>query len=744
METMDREQINDKLARKIAGESIVLLKNEGLLPLEEGTKIALLGNGAAHTIKGGTGSGDVNNRHSVSIYEGMMAAGADIVSGDWLKDYDSLYEQARLDWKDLVLRACENYENGFDAYAENPFSFPEARPVEESDIAGASVAIYVVSRISGEGHDRRLEKGDYYLSDRERGDLHFICQRVPVILLINAGGPVELTELLDQEPGVRAVLNISQLGQAGGHAVADILYGYKTPSGKLTNTWDQSYSDVPGGDSFGYLNGNLESDTYEEQFLQEYRPGLFPFGYGLSYTSFNIKAESVNYDKAEGRCSVEASVLNTGAEQAGKEVVQVYAALAPAEYPREQRRLVGFAKTRLLCPSQCQKLVISFGLRQLGSFNEAAGCWEVPAGTYEIYVGADSQNTSYAGAVEIKDTIKLEYDSQPEEEEYTGLSVDELVPLFAGNITEGGSHLGCNGIRTPGSAGETTMALEDAGFKSRIMADGPAGLRLRQTYEVDGATGLVYGQEVLGALENGFLAPMELHEGGILHHQYCTAFPVGTAMAQTWNTELLEAFGHAVATEMQEFRINLWLAPAMNIQRNPLCGRNFEYFSQDPLLTGKCAAAITRGVQALPECGVTIKHFACNNQEDNRMGVNVLVSERALREIYLRGFEIAVTEAQPAAVMSSYNLINGVHSANNYHLCTEILRKEWGFKGIVMTDWNATIESGGSDPAKCLPSGNDIIMPGNPDDLAAIRAAIAAGTITERTLRISAARCLRT
>ena len=320
---------------------------------------------------------------------------------------------------------------------------------------------------------------------------------------------------------------------------------------------------------------------------------------------------------------------------------------------------------------------------------------------------------------------------------------EELVPLLYGNITQGASTLGSSGRRVPGSAGETSEALEKTrGIPSLIMADGPAGLRLRQSYQIDKASGQVYGAGVLSSLENGFLEMPPVHEDADTRYQYCTAFPVGTALAQTWDLDLLREVGRAVACEMREFGVDLWLAPGMNIQRNPLCGRNFEYYAEDPLLSGLLAAAITQGVQKQGGCGVTLKHFACNNQEDHRMGVDVRVSERALREIYLRGFEIAIKEADPAAIMTSYNKINGVYPANSPDLCTALLRQEWGFGGLVMTDWNTTVPADGSTPWRCAAAGNDVIMPGNPGDDADIRRALAAGCLTGEAVRRSAGRVI--
>ena len=246
----------------------------------------------------------------------------------------------------------------------------------------------------------------------------------------------------------------------------------------------------------------------------------------------------------------------------------------------------------------------------------------------------------------------------------------------------------------------------------------------------------------MGSLENGYLESTKHHENADTYYQYCTAFPVGTALAQTWDQELMQKFGEAVAEEMEEFQVDLWLAPGMNIQRNPLCGRNFEYYSEDPLLSGVLAAAVTTGVQSRKGCGVTIKHFACNNQEDNRMGVDSRVSERTLREIYFRGFEIAIKESAPIALMTSYNLINGIHSANRRDLCTTLAREEWGFEGVIMSDWNTTVPEDGSVPWKCVAAGNDIIMPGSPKDDINIREAYADGLLSEEEIRSCAGRIL--
>ena len=326
----------------------------------------------------------------------------------------------------------------------------------------------------------------------------------------------------------------------------------------------------------------------------------------------------------------------------------------------------------------------------------------------------------------------------------SALEVKDLIPLLMGEFDMHASALGSAGQRVPGTAGETSRSLEELLHVPGIsMADGPAGLRLSRSYLVERATGEKLSTGIEANFENGFFAsePAE-PEKYERWYQFTTAWPVGTNLAQTWNEELLGAVGRATGIEMEEFHVAWWLAPGMNIQRNPLNGRNFEYYSEDPLLSGKMAAAITKGVQTLPGVGTTVKHFACNNQENNRMGVDAVVSERALREIYLRGFEIAIKESQPMCIMTSYNEINGVHSANNADLCTEIARREWHFQGVIMTDWATTLDFGGADAAGCVAAGNDLIMPGATSDLENIEQAYAEGRLSEADIRSCAERVL--
>ena len=530
-----RETAHAALARKAAVAGIVLLRNDNVLPLDPDTSVALLGTGAERTVKGGIGSGDVNNRANVSIYEGLRTAGVHLTSEDWINYYEALYHGARLAWKDKILDDATKVENPFDAYAANPFVLPQGRPVAMSDLVGASVAIYVISRISGEGKDRTPTAGDYLLSDRELADLRTLDEAgLPLVLLINAGGPVELTDLLAQRRHPIAVVQLSQLGQQGGEAVADVLLGRAVPEGKLTATWAKRYADYPCADTFGACNGDLEKELYTEGIYVGYRwfdsfgiEPLFGFGHGLSYTTF---ATAFTALRAGGHgVEVDLTVTNTGDRFTGREVAQLYAACPQTGTAREYRRLAGFAKTRPLAPGESQAVTVTVPAKQLAVFLPGQNAWVVPAGTYTLFAGGSLAEAAPCAHLTVAAEVVLETThpicplhhpfgeagpAAPAMEKaakaaaldlpafaFAPLSdevpvpapvpmadgpVDELVPMLYGNITQGASTLGSAGIRVPGSAGETSEALEASrGVPSLIMADGPAGLRLRQSYQVD-------------------------------------------------------------------------------------------------------------------------------------------------------------------------------------------------------------------------------------------------------------------
>ena len=330
--------------------------------------------------------------------------------------------------------------------------------------------------------------------------------------------------------------------------------------------------------------------------------------------------------------------------------------------------------------------------------------------------------------------------------EETDRIMESLTLRDMAELVVGGGLSGQRFFEAPGAAGVTTGNLTAKGIPNVVMADGPAGLRLHKISSVS-ITGKVKGVEPNISFMKYLPEPVKKvmlgnPDSKNLLYQFTTAFPVGISLASSWNLELAGEVGNAVGKEMEAYGVTYWLAPGMNIHRNPLCGRNFEYFSEDPLLTGKFAAAITKGVQKNRGCYVTLKHFCCNNQEDNRNKTNANVNERALREIYLKGFEIAVKESHPGAVMSSYNKVNGKYVNNSYRLLTQVLRNEWGFDGLVMTDWFATGRKYG-DPAHAIASGNDLIMPGSSGTVDDIVKAVSKGIILEEDVKRSAANVLK-
>ena len=810
-EVSNREIKHREIARYAATQGFVLLKNDGLLPIKNETKVFLAGSGAVHAIKGGTGSGDVNEREVVNILTGLKNAGVTVINEEDILVSIADYEEALSEYVDKILNNMSNIssQDFFELFLREKKRDFKRIPITKDKVESSDAAVYVISRVAGEGRDRVLEKGDYYLSDIESKELEELGKLTDKIaVLINAGGPIDVNEILKNK-SVKAIMNISQPGMELGNAVADSLLGKEVPSGKLSDTWALEYKDYPNAATFSHNNGDTENERYTEGIYVGYRyfdsfnvKPAFPFGFGLSYTDFNISEYRVAVDN--GEITVEAKITNTGDKFNGREVAQVYMACPQIGIKKEFKRLVGFKKTKLLKPNESELVKIAISSKSLASYNEEESAWIVEKGEYGIFIGNSSVNNVLAGVIAVSEDYviektghihplqeKLEEIVRPDEviEKLTikwkeearakGIRVLEFVPteenkapkgcedldniakelavrltdeeitgLLMGEISKGQDNIKDNelietGICVPGAAGETTCALEEKyGIPGISMADGPAGLRVLRNYDVDRKSGKIYGVDLIGSLEGGLFRREYKNENVDTYYMYATAIPIGTHLAQTFDVDLVKELGKLVAAEMTEFGVAWWLAPGLNIHRNPLCGRNFEYYSEDPLLSGTMAAAITLGVQSLPGVGTTIKHFACNNQEDNRMGSNSIVSERALREIYLRGFEIAVKTAQPMCIMTSYNLINGIHTANSYDLCTTVARDEWGFEGIIMTDWTTTT-AGGSKPFVCAIAGNDLIMPANQIDIDNIMAALKDGSLPRSTARICAARLIK-
>ena len=805
MELFDYEKEHIGLLRDSLAECTLFLRQNGAFPLEAPGRIAAYGNGVRHTVKGGTGSGEVNSRYSVNVEQGLKGAGFTITTGRWLDAFDQVEQDAQKAFvKEIKERAKKKHTM---AILEG---MGAVMPQPEYDLpldGEGDTAIYVLSRISGEGNDREPIPGDIRLTDSEaKTILALDAKYEKFMLVLNVGGVVDLTPVKE----VSNILVLSQLGVETGSVLADILLGRANPSGKLTTTW-ASWEDYCKEGEFGDIN-----DTrYKEGIYVGYRyfdtvgkKPLFPFGYGLSYTSFDI---AVTGAAAEGdTIRIKAAVSNTGA-RAGREVVQVYVSAPAGRLDKPYQDLAAFSKTDLLEPGASQELTISFSLRDCASYDAQKESYVLEAGSYVVRVGDSSDHTQPAALVDLDgeavvtkarnclgetdfedwkpsgsetaaaeelsditrisvaaadiETVTVSYDQEREiDPRVKDLTVEELAYLNVGafNPKAGAlSVIGNAATNVAGAAGETTGILKEKGFPVLVMSDGPAGLRLAKEFYRDekGAHGI--GSSMVPESFLPFLpAPARFimnliggsgkpKKGQKVEYQYATAIPIGTAIAQSFNLPLAESYGSIVGDEMERFGVHLWLAPALNIHRDIRCGRNFEYYSEDPLISGKTAAAITRGVQRHPGCGTTIKHYAANNQEKNRYCNNSIVSERAMREIYLKGFGICVRESQPHALMTSYNLLNGVHTSEHRGLIEDILRCEYGFKGIVMTDWIVDMAQDKQSlhrmpiAAEIAKAGGDLVMPGSKGDFDSIVKAAKSGELELRQLQINATRVLR-
>ncbi|MCQ3035183.1 MAG: glycoside hydrolase family 3 C-terminal domain-containing protein [Bacilli bacterium] len=797
MELLDYERKHIEYCEANAHESVLLLKRNDAFPIDKPCKVALFGNGARNTIKGGTGSGDVVSRYFVNIETGLEQAGFTVTSKPWLDAYDEEVKKWLNSYIRRTIKEARKHKIWAAVYSMGVFDYEHDYEIS-TDYEG-DIALYVLSRNSGEGNDRKNIKGDVKLSDSEVRDILDLNKRFSKFMLIlNVGGVVDLTPVLE----VSNILYLSQLGVVTGSILPKILLGEVNPSGKLATTWAKP-EDYPFFDEFFkthdtyYKEGIYVGYRYFDSMNKE---PYFPFGYGLSYTDFSY--EIINSSLEGRKVSIDVKVTNVG-KMPGKEVIQAYLHSPKGKLDKEYQSLVGYKKTKLLDVNESEVVTVEFDISNSASYDEETASYILEEGNYYVLVGNSSRNTKPAlciknnqtiitrklnnklGKADFKDfvcdsslevleevkTVELNQNAfVTEETSYAKdtyvdpaiekLSNDELFDMAVGQYGKGmAAIVGESSVHAPGAAGETTLKVQTID-KYLIMADGPAGLRLKQTYGVDekGIYDIAFDPMMVKMayflparhLTKGVILPNNSKRKGEIHHQYTTAIPIGTALAQSFNNDYLYELGKIVSEEMETFNIDLWLAPAMNIHRNILCGRNFEYFSEDPFVSGVVAAYITKGVQSDPKRGVTIKHFAGNNQELNRNNNNDHVSERAFREIYLRGFEICVKESQPKAIMTSYNLINGVHASESYELLNDILRCEWGFDGLIMTDW---IQSGRSFcykhkypapyAANNVLAGNDLTMPGAPADVKNLKKALKQGKLTRQDLVYSASRIYR-
>ena len=792
---------NRALARKAAAEGFVLLENDGTLPLKE-KRIALYGAGARMTVKGGTGSGAVRERYSVTIEQGLISAGYEIASTPWLDRFDRFYadtyETYRQEQEDRV-KGMQNFYQILGTV--RPFQHPTGIPITEEDVeaSGCDTALYVLARQAGEGNDRVDEQGDYRLDDVEWENLEFVSAHYKnLVVIVNCGGVIDLRFL--DKLHVSALVYFVQGGEEGGNALADVLSGKKNFSGRLATSWAYRFEDIPSNTTYSYLGGDKYNQKYNEGIYVGYRFfdsfGVKPryrFGYGLSYASF--AASLIGIVPENGEISVKAAVKNAG-ERAGREAMLLYASVPFGETGAEAKRLVAFAKTKELQPGEEETVALSIALRELSCYDETQAAWVLRAGDYPLFLGdipcavltlarehvleqcvnvcppqheiteitpparpvfcADGVPRLALDTI-VPETLVHRYETPEASDPVTdGMSAEQLIRLTVG----GGTSNKNLQVEAMGASGTTTPDLyETLGIPNVILSDGPAGLNLTsQVVELpDGSTKAARVPENLEAYKRYFFgfAGMALKsqmadpKDGVVRYQYATAWPCSQLLAQSFDQSLLEEVGDAVGAEMEAFGVTVWLAPGMNIHRNPLCGRTFEYYSEDPLVSGKLAAAIVRGVQKHPGKGMSVKHFAANNCELERNMSSSNLTERTLRQLYLRGFEIAVKESAPMTVMAAYNKVNGVYCTNNYDLLVKVLRNEWGFEGLVMSDWDSmkasredcTVPASG-DVQKAAAAQCDLVMPGRPDQLDALQKGLEGGTVRLDDLRRSAARVL--
>lgn len=705
-------------AAKMVSEGIVMLKNENnALPLDTDKEVAVFGRIQFHYYKSGTGSGGmVNVTKVVNILDGLIDNG--------VKVNEKLLDTYRK-W---------DKENPFDlgeGWGGEPWSQKEM-PLDERLVKetakSCETAIVIIGRTAGEEQDNRLEAGSYLLSDDEIEMLTVVRKHFKkVVLLLNVGNIIDMTDINRIAPD--AVLYVWQGGMTGGKGTADVLTGKISPSGKLPDTIAHKASDYPSDANFGREKNR---DIYAEDIYVGYRyfetfakdKVLYPFGFGLSYTEFEIKTEKAEI--TEGAVKLSVSVKNIGSYK-GKEVIEVYCEAPQGRLGKAARVLCGFEKTRELVPQEEQVVEIAVDIAKLASYDDSGvtgnkSCYVLEAGEYKFYVGSDVRSAEYACSFEQGEDLVTERLTQslaPVE------SFERIKPVCEGGAFSIGreavpvsevdesarrleklpkeiAYTGDKGIKLwDVKNGKNTMdefiaQLSDYDLSCIIRGEGMGSPR------VTAGTASAFG----GVSENlnGFGIPAGCCSDGPSGMRLdcgtkAFSLPNGTMIASSFNKELTSELFAFMGLEMAANKVDCLLGPGMNIHRHPLNGRNFEYFSEDPFLTGKMAAAELKGMAGAGVTG-TIKHFCANNRETNRHFIDSVVSERALREIYLKGFEIAVKEGGASSVMTTYGIVNGLWTAGNFDLNTVILREEWGFKGFTMTDWWANINVRGKEPDK--------------------------------------------
>lgn len=741
-----------ELSKEAAKEGMVLLKNENnVLPLSAGSKVALFGKGTFDYVKGGGGSGDVTVAYTRNLYEGLS------LQKDKISIFEELCDYYR---KDIE----EQYKNGNVPGMTIEPDVPNE--LLQKAKAYTDTAIITICRYSGEGWDRKsvidpnnkalwdyerkmteksaeiFKDGDFCLSVKEKEMVDAVKTNFKnVIVILNVGGMVD-TSWFAYDPKIQSALLALQGGMEGGLAAAELLVGDGNPSGKTVDTFACTLDDYPSTHNFHESRDYVDytDDIYVGYRYFETIPGaaekvVYPFGYGLSYTTFNVEtvsagilrpshtanSQSAPHDAVSHTDTlyVRVRVTNTG-KRAGKEVVQVYAAKPQGKLGKPAKELVAFEKTRELLSGESQIMTLTWSINDMASYDDLGkiqkSAYVLEAGSYDIYVGTS-----------VRDVQKADYSYILDEDIITEQLSAKLVPtslakrmLSDGSFEElpqsepvdtDASVVGnidpslTEGV-APGQRAIPYFRFADGMVKNgkydiMDVVEGQISLdEFISELSVDDLIHLLGGQPNIGAANTFGIGNMPEYgipsvmtadgpagvrinpEVGVC----TTAFPCSTLLACTWNPDIVEAVGHAGGKELKENNLGLWLTPAINIHRSPLCGRNFEYYSEDPFVTGKLAGAMVRGIQS-NNVGATLKHFALNNKETNRKNSDSRVSERAAREIYLKAFEMIIKAENPWAVMSSYNIINGYRASENKDLLTGILRDEWGYTGMVTTDW---------------------------------------------------------
>ena len=720
---LDFEKYTAKARQAVAEGQVLLLNQNHVLPLPKGSHVAVFGRMQLHYYKSGTGSGGMVNVNKVT---GILEA---LEESEDVQVYESLVDVYREWEKDHPFDEGVGWGN--EPWSQEEMELNEALVEEAAE--KNEYAIVILARTAGEDKDNKMLEGAYCLTSIEEDMLQKVRKSfAKMIVLLNTGNIMDMSFMDRYRPD--AVMYVWQGGMIGGLGTVDVLTGKVCPSGRLSDTIAAQMSDYPADPYFGGLEQNL----YVEDIYVGYRyfesaaksKVLYPFGFGLSYTTFSMEAGGFSY--AENQVSFVMKVTNTGSV-AGKEVVQVYAKAPLGKLGKPARVLIDFKKTKELMPGECETLTFAIPTSVFASYNEVSTAgmpvgWVLEAGEYTIYAGGNVRDAYAVGSFTLDELQiveecrsalapttafkRMKMTAANEHAEAAGVYevAMEEVPLRVvspeekrnAELPESCEITGDRGIKLADvKAGKATLdefvaQLTEEELASIVRGEGMGSPK------VTAGTAAAFGGVTKSLLEKGIPcgccddgpSGMRLDSG-----MKAFSLPNGTLLACTFNTQLNEELYAFTAVEMIKNRVDILLGPGMNIHRHPLNGRNFEYFSEDPLLTGKMAAAQVRGLKSAGVTG-SLKHFCGNNQETRRHTSNSIISERALREIYLRGFEIAVKEAKADAVMTTYGPVNGIWTSSNYDLVTDILRKQWGFEGVVMTDWWAYVCREGDKPAK--------------------------------------------